>query len=135
MNNYVTITEYYAAGKPRVRQARKYEISGPQDVSHDDLDMRNAKELIISYVKPRKRNSDYLDQVRILHGTARNWKGDVLGYNDDHYVVITADFNGAVLFDSRNIFPCDMEEFAKKRADYVAEMAKRGFNIDASTFA
>ncbi|HVI15782.1 MAG TPA: hypothetical protein VM822_23305 [Pseudolabrys sp.] len=120
-----TITEFYATDGPWVRHVRKFEIRGLYQPSHDDLDMREAKELFIYYIKPRKRT--YESPIRLLHGTAyAPWSEQPrICYDNNHYVLI--EHNGKVLFDSRDVFPCDMQEFDKRREDYVAQMAARGF--------
>jgi hypothetical protein len=111
--NDITITDYYATAKPRIIKARKYEIRG------DEIDMRNARELCIVHVEPGKRKWS-CQTVRLLSGTARGFHGNLICYDDNsHYVLI--EHANKVLFDSRTVFPCDMQEFAKNRERYVAQ--------------
>jgi hypothetical protein len=125
----VTIAEYYAAAKPRIRTARKYEIRGPYQAHSDEIDMRNARELCIAHVEPGKRKWSY-QTVILLSGTARGYRDNLICYdNNSHYVLI--EHENKILFDSRTVFPCDMQEFAKNRENYVAQMAERGFSRSA----
>jgi hypothetical protein len=121
------ITEYYATGAPRVTQVRKFEVCAPFCPCHDDLDMRNAQELLIRYVEPRKRKWD--GNIRLLHGTAVGYNNNTICYNDKNYMLI--EHEGKVLFDSRTVFPVNMQQFARKREDYIAQMAARGFSRES----
>jgi hypothetical protein len=94
---------------------------------HEDIDMRDARELRIRFIEPRKRNW-YDSDITLLSGTARiRYKceePDICYDNNRHYVLIEHD--GKVLFDSRTVFPVNMQEFAKNREDYIAQMVERG---------
>jgi hypothetical protein len=130
--NCIVITEFWATAKPRVIKARKYEIHGPHQAQHDDIDMRNARELYINHVEPGKRKWSY-QTVILLSGTARGFHDQLICYDDNsHYVLI--EHANKVLFDSRTVFSCDMQEFAKNRESYVAQMAERGFPRSALDF-
>jgi hypothetical protein len=99
--------------------------------------MRNAKVLCIWYIEPRKRKWAR-HGITLLDGTARSWSNNLIDYSDrSHYVLI--EHEGKVLFDSREVFPCDMQKFARDRKSYVARMAERGFsreslNLDTPTY-
>jgi hypothetical protein len=128
---YITITEYWAGHAPRVTTARKFEVVGPYRACHHSLDMSNAEELCIRYVKPRKRNCE--DKITLLRGTARGWNKNLICYDNYHFVRIER--GGGVLFDSREVFPCDMQEFAKEHEAYQAKMVARGFSEIANAAA
>jgi hypothetical protein len=90
--------------------------------------MSGVQELVIRYVLPRERLVK--NCVRVLYGTARSYHGGgLIVHGNDRYVVI--EYNGKLLFNSRTVFPCDMQEFAKNQERYVAEMASRGFSRES----
>jgi len=121
----ITITEYYASAKPRIIKARKVEVVGPYQAHSDQIDMRNARELRINHVESGKRKWSY-QTITLLSGTAVGFNNHLICYdNNSHYALIEQE--NKVLFDSRAVFPCDMQEFAKNRERYVAQMAERGF--------
>jgi hypothetical protein len=107
---HAVITEYHAACAPRSETVRKFEVYvGP--ACSDDIDMRNARQMHIRYLAPRKRNWDHA--INLLSGTAVGFRGSPICYdNNKHYVLI--EHEGRVLFDSRTVFPC-MKEFTKHR--------------------
>jgi hypothetical protein len=74
------ITEYSATSS-RAVQVHKFEVYGPYTPHDDDVDMRNARELRITYVLPKKRKSR--DSIRILSGTARSFGNRVIDYDSD----------------------------------------------------
>jgi hypothetical protein len=137
--NNAIITEYSATSSPRVVKVRKFAVYGPHCFVNENLDTHDAQQLHIWYVKPQKRK--WHDQaITLLHGTATilyRCEDPHVCYNNNHYVLIEHD--GKVLFDSREVFPCDMQEFARDRESYLARMAERGFsreslNLDTPTF-
>jgi hypothetical protein len=122
---HATITEYFASGSPRVYKARKFEVVGPFRPVRDDIDMSGAKELRIYTVAPRKRNWSW-HGISLLSGTAIGYNNHAICYDrNSHYLLI--EHGGKVLFDSRNVFPCDMQKFAENRENHIAASVARGW--------